>query len=328
MRSPPSLLAMLIAASLGATSARAQALDDLVGRFAAMTAVTGYEDAMADTLLALLPGARSDRAGNVVWTRGTGGPVRAVVCPMDEVGFVVGGVTAEGYLTVRRVGATPMGPLFDQWLEGQRVTVFGRRGAVPGVVGVRSTHLQRGRAAGPDGPFTADDAFVDVGASDSAMVTALGIRLVDPLARTKRPHRYGPSEGLLAAPFAAQRAACAALVAALGRLPAAGPGSGTAVAVFERRRHFDHDGAAYALGEIAPGVPAEGVILLGGSAARDSLGGGPVVAPDSVATPAGRRPVTAWALPARYARSPVETVALADVAALAQRLATFLGGAR
>jgi len=45
------------------------------------------------------------------------------------------------------------------------VTVFGRRGAVPGVVAVRSTHLTRGRPTGAEAPFSVDNAYVDVGAN-------------------------------------------------------------------------------------------------------------------------------------------------------------------
>ncbi|MGD0484855.1 MAG: hypothetical protein ABSB58_09430 [Gemmatimonadales bacterium] len=308
-----------------ATAPGTGALESLMVRLAAMTAVTGYEDAAADSVRVLLPDSRRDRAGNVVWVRGSGEPIRVAVCPLDEVGYVVGGVTAEGYLTLRRVGATPMGPLFDQWLEGQRVTVFGRSGAVPGVVLVRSTHLQRGRAAGPDEPFGLDDAFVDVGAASPADVEALGIQLLAPLARTKRPQRYG--EGLVAAPFAAERASCAALVEAVRRLPSAV--GGTAVAVFAVRRHFAHDGAAFALAELARDIPASEALLLGGAMTSDSLGfGGLAVGRDSVVTGWGVQPMTAWNLPVRYARSPVETVATADVAALVDRLAAFLAGGR
>lgn len=301
------------------------ALQSLVVRLAAMTAVTGYEDAMADSLRALLPAATRDRAGNIVWVRGTGAPVRIAICPMDEVGYVVGGISAEGYLTLRRVGATPMGPLFDQWLEGQRVTVFGRSGPVPGVVLVRSTHLQRGRAPGADEPFGLDAAYVDVGATSPADVEALGVQLLVPLSRAKRPQRYG--EGLIAAPFAAQRASCAALLDAVRRLPTAT--TGTAIAVFAVRGHFAHDGAAFALAELAPSVPAERAVLLGGTLTGDSLGGGALgFGRDSVVTGRGVQPVAAWSLPTRYARSPVETVATADVAALAERLAAYLGGGR
>jgi len=187
--------------------------ESLSVRFAAMTAVTGYEQAMADTLVALLPGSTRDRIGNVTLTLGRGTPKRLVSCALDEVGYVVGNITDDGYLLLRRVGAVPRAnPLFDQQLEGHRVTLFGRRGPVPGVVGVRSTHLTRGRPAATDPPFTVDNAYVDIGARSRDEVLALGVQILTPLSLTKRPQRYG--DRLLAAPAAGRRSACAALATA------------------------------------------------------------------------------------------------------------------
>lgn len=191
----------------------AQAVDSLAIRFSAMTAITGYEHAMTDSLLALLPGSARDRSGNVTLTLGRGEPRRVVYCAVDEPGYVVGNITDDGYLQLRRVGAASQNPvLYDQQLEGHRVTLFGRRGAIPGVVGVRSTHLSRGRPAATDPPFTVDNAFVDVGATTREEVTRLGIAVLTPVALTKRPHLYG--QRLLAAPAAGRRASCAALAAA------------------------------------------------------------------------------------------------------------------
>src|SRR5689334_17439260 len=120
-----------------------------------------------DDRLAPRPAAGStrDRAGNVTLTLGQGAPKRLLQCPLDEVGYVVGNITADGYVLLRRVGARTAYPLLDQLLEGHRVTVFGTKGAVPGVVAVKSTHLTRGRVApGVSDPvFTVDNAYVDVG---------------------------------------------------------------------------------------------------------------------------------------------------------------------
>jgi len=321
MRSFPRSTALAAALALACGGAlRAQGLDSLVQRLGAMSAVTGLEDAMADSLLALLRGAVTDRAGNVVFARGSGSPVRVAACPMDEVGWVVGGVTPEGYLTLHRVGTTAVGALFDQFLEGQRVTVFGTRGPVPGVVGVRSVHLTRGRTAGADEPFRLDDAYVDVGAQDAAGVAALGIAVLSPLTRAKLPHRYGPGLGLFAVPWAAERAACAALLSAARR---GSPGPGTTVVAFTRRRHFAHDGAAFLAGQ----YPEADIVLLGG-AAETEPGTGPVAHPDSIRATTGLRRLTSLDLPARYVRTPVETVSLADVTALEQWLVAWLGGAR
>ena len=194
-------------------SLSAQTADSLAIRFSGMTAVTGYEQALSDSLLSLLPGSSRDRIGNVTLVLGRGSPRRLVYCSIDEIGYVVGNISDDGYATLRRGGdGARLSPLFDQQLEGHRVTVFGRRGPVPGVVAVRSTHLTRGRPQRDEPPFTVDNAYVDVGAASQGEVLALGISLLSPVALTKRPQRYG--NGLLAAPNAGRRAACAALAAA------------------------------------------------------------------------------------------------------------------
>jgi len=190
-----------------------QSPESLSVRFTGMTAVTGYEQSMTDSLLALLPGSVRDRTGNVTVSLGRGAPKRLIYCNLDEIGYAVGNISDDGYITLRRVGGgARLSPLFDQQLEGHRVTVFGRRGPVPGVVAVRSTHLTRGRPTGNEAPFTVDNAYVDVGAASRDEVLSLGISLLTPVALTKRPQRYG--NGLLAASNAGRRAACAALAAA------------------------------------------------------------------------------------------------------------------
>src|SRR5213083_662650 len=154
-------------------------VDRLALRFASMTAVTGLEQAMVDSLRALFPGSTRDQAGNVTLTLGQGSPKRLCTCPLDEVGYVVGNILPDGFLLLRRVGGggRTASPLFDQQLEGHRVSVFGTKGAVPGVVAVKSVHLTRGRVAtgAPDPVFTVDNAYVDVGAGSAAEVQALGI---------------------------------------------------------------------------------------------------------------------------------------------------------
>src|SRR5581483_2449923 len=189
-------LAAIRPAGLAAQTAAAE----LAVRFAGWTAVAGFEQAATDSLLALLPGSARDRAGNVVVTLGRGAPRRLASCAVDEPGYVVGAVTDDGYLRLRRVPGAAPAPLFDQALEGQRVTLVGDAGPVPGVVAVRSVHLARFRAAA-EAPFTVDDAFVDVGAASRAEAERLGLRVLTPVALAKRPHRYG--DGLLAAPVAA-----------------------------------------------------------------------------------------------------------------------------
>jgi putative aminopeptidase FrvX len=274
-------------------TAASQTAESLAVRFSGMTAVTGYEQAMADSLVALLPGSTRDRVGNVTLTLGRGAPKRLISCPLDEVGYVVGNVMDDGYLTLRRVGGGPrLGyPIFDQQLEGQRVTLLGRLGAVPGVVAVRSTHLTRGRPAGGDPPFTVDNAYVDVGAMSRADVTALGLGILTPVSLTKRPHRYGDRGALLAAPVAGRRAACAALAAAALAKPRA---RGTVVIAFTVQ-------SLYAVNAGLNSVKA----LQGPFDETREL-----------------------TLTARYPDTAVETVTLADAEALMRSVVEWIGGGR
>src|SRR5436309_2948847 len=227
------VLMLLLSASRPVRLSAQGDVERLALRFASMTAVTGLEQAMADSLRVLFAGSTRDRAGNITLTLGQGAPKRLLTCPLDEVGYVVGNILPDGYLLLRRVGggggARLAYQLFDQQLEGERVTVFGARGAVPGVVAVRSTHLTRGRGGpgSPDPVFTVDNAYVDIGASSAADVQRLGIALLAPVSLAKQPHLYG--DRLLAAPAAGRRAACAALATAAPSRPSV---RGTVVIAF------------------------------------------------------------------------------------------------
>src|SRR3989449_3441741 len=120
-------------------------VDRLALRFASMTAVTGLEQAMVDSLRALFPGSTRDHVGNVTLTLGQGSPKRLFTCPLDEVGYVVGNILPDGFLLLRRVGGGSRGrtgpPLFDQQPEGHHLTRFRARGAGPGAVGLKCKHL-------------------------------------------------------------------------------------------------------------------------------------------------------------------------------------------
>lgn len=275
---------------------------------------------MVDTLLRLLPGAVRDRAGNARLQLGGGTVRRLAVCPLDEPGYVVGGIRDDGFMTLRRVGQVP--PLFDQQLEGHRVTILGRQGPVPAVVAVRSIHLTRGREPPDEVAFTVDDAYVDAGAVSRTTVAALGIRVLSPVTLAKQPHEYG--NGLLAAPMAGRRTACAALIQAARQSVLRAkliPGATVAFAV---EQQLSQRGIG-SLGS-APG-PFDETLIVDGA---PGLPGALQQSPDSATSARWPRlgKVTRWSLPIRYDGTAVETVSLKDGESLRDALIKWIGGDR
>lgn len=328
LRSPPPLevtlstrYAFVLGAALllpGAFPAAGQSLPGLASRLASMSAVTGYERGLVDTLLRLLPGSERDRAGNAHLTLGGGRGRRLVVCPLDEPGYVVGGIREDGYLTLRRVPGR-VAPLFDQQLEGHRITVQGRRGPVPGVVAVRSIHLTRGRQT-VDDLFTVDNAYVDVGVSSRAEALGLGIAVLAPVTLAKRPHLYG--DGLLAAPVAGRRVACAALVLAARQSIVRAKAIPPVTVAFAVEQELSERG----LGTLANafGPFDETLVVDGRPGARGGLQRGPDADTSARWPKLGR--VTRWSLPVTYAGTAVETAGLGDGDALQDALLQWIGG--
>jgi len=293
-------------------------LSELATRMASISAVTGYERALVDTIVRLLPGSARDRAGNAWLTLGGGKGRRLVVCPLDEPGYVVGGIREDGYLTLRRVPGR-VSPLFDQQLEGHRITVQGRRGPVPGVVAVRSIHLTRGRKLADD-PFTVDDAYVDVGVGSQAEATALGIAVLAPVTLAKRPHRYG--DGLLAAPVVGRRAACAALLLAVRLSIVRAKAIPPVMVAFAVEQELSERGLSTLAN--ASGPFEETLIVDGRPGARGGLQQGPEVDTSARWPALGR--VTRWSVPVTYGGTPVETVHLGDAESLRAAIVKWIGG--
>src|SRR4051812_20008667 len=164
--------------------------------------------------------------GTLVKTRGTGSPHRVVACGIDETSYIVSAITDEGYLRVHVAGARARNPLTDALHVGQRIVVLttdradaARVRIVPGVFGVRSTHLWRRAAGTVDAPVTLDDLWIDIGARSAADVARMGVRLLDPVFRDAPDWSIGDA---VVGPSAASRAGCAAVVSASELTPSTG----------------------------------------------------------------------------------------------------------
>jgi putative aminopeptidase FrvX len=139
--------------------------------------VPGYEEEVAQLVAGLMSPhgeVLRDRIGSVICRQGEAGPKVMLAAHMDEIGFMVHHVSAEGFLRF-----LPLGGWWDQVLLGQRVIVRARKGPVPGVIGAKPPHLlsQEERKK----LVELKEMYIDVGARSREEVEALGIRPGDPV---------------------------------------------------------------------------------------------------------------------------------------------------
>lgn len=203
------LLAMVVA--LGAADASPVVGQDdprlkAMASWVAVDAPTGYETRLTPRMADAMPGWTSDRWGNLVAVVGSGSPRRIVACALDRPSYAASQITGDGYLRVHRIGRGSSHPLWDQAFEAQHVRVMTRTGPVAGVVARSNGHFSA-QHRHETAVVGADDLWVDVGAESAAEVAALGIELLDPIARHLPPW---PVAGGVAGPDAGRRVGCAA----------------------------------------------------------------------------------------------------------------------
>lgn len=270
----------------------------------ALDAPPGWEHVATDKILQAMPAWKRDALGNLVLRKGSGSPRRVVACALDRPGFAVTEITGEGYLRLREAGAGRLHPLWIQFHEGQRIRVLTRNGAVPGVAIVKSTHLQRGRAA--NAPVTTlEDLWIDVGATSKAEVERLGIQMLDPVTRESTGWSYGD---FVSGPFAGIRAGCAAVASAsMGQIR-----NGETIFLLTTLRSFGHDGLEAVLRTLGR---MDEVTLLDQSpatAGSDSVVQRKAEKPPYLPESTGLTSLTILAPKTRFPGSLVESVNLAD----------------
>jgi putative aminopeptidase FrvX len=252
----------------------------LLRRLSEAPAPSGEERAVAHVLTerfaALGLAVRVDRLGNVVATvpgTGAGLPRTALLSHMDEVGLVVRRIEPDGFLRVMRLGG-----IGRRSLAARPVTLLGRSGPVPGILGVKAHHLTDPAEVQRLPPI--EEAYVDLGVGSAEAARDLGIEVGTKAVFT------GGFQALAGQRVSGKaldnRALCLVLLALAERLAAAPP-PGEVVLVGTVREEFDMAGAAAAAAALRPDLalvldvtPATDTPDLAGVGAI-RLGGGPTV---------------------------------------------------
>jgi len=93
---------------------------------------------------------------------------------MDEVGLMVKTITKEGFLQFTKTGG-----IDDRILPAQKVTIFSRKRAFPGIIGSKPPHIQKEDERKKVMAF--DELFIDIGAESKEDALALGVAVGDPV---------------------------------------------------------------------------------------------------------------------------------------------------
>jgi len=167
--------------------------DQSLKSFVATPAVSGYENELSEKIREEISAfhPKTDNLGDIIVTIGSGAPNRLIVTPIDEPGFVVSGITDDGYLRVQRLPQSGLPPIFNELYSAQPVKIRNASGKwIDGVVAGLSVHLQGVRA---DAPKSSDpeNMYIDIGATSSAEVRKEGIAVLNPIAMNRQPIQLG-----------------------------------------------------------------------------------------------------------------------------------------
>jgi endoglucanase len=284
-------------------------------------------------------------------------PLLAVVGHIDEIGLVVTHIDDKGFLFF-----APVGGWDPQILVGQRVSVAGRDGPVPGVIGRKAVHLlkseQKKQAVELSG------LHVDVGAADRERAGEL-VRIGDPIVVAAEPQVL--DGGRVVSRSMDNRLGAYVALEALRRCHEGGSLRGSMAAIASVQEEIGLNGAAtsaFALEpDLALAIDVTHATDTPGMEEKESgshpLGSGPVIGRGSTLSPqvfellceaaesagidytieaSGRRtgtdadaiqiskagiPTGLISIPLRYMHSPVELVDLADLEAVVALVAGF-----
>lgn len=153
---------------------------ELLKTLTSLSGPCGYEHSVSYFLKEYLTGkvdeVKIDPIGNVI-ARKKGdkpGPTVLLTAHMDEIGFIVKKIEANGLLRFEKLGGHD-----DRILLAQPVKVMGDRGEVSGVIGTISAHFAKFDDASKVRKHT--QLYIDIGVSSKDEVAELGIEVGSPI---------------------------------------------------------------------------------------------------------------------------------------------------
>ncbi len=187
----------------------------LLERLCNIAGVSGFEDDVRETIgglvKPLVDDVRTDALGNLIATRrGRSGFRLMLDAHMDEIGFMVQLIDEQGF-----VRFTPIGGWDPRLLPSHLLTIVTRDGRrIEGVIGTDPPHILK--PADREKVIQIEEMYLDIGATSGSEVSALGVRVGDPIVVDYSFRRLGSDS--VAGKALDDRAGCAVIVKTLEAL--------------------------------------------------------------------------------------------------------------
>ncbi|WP_422372448.1 M42 family metallopeptidase [Hoeflea sp.] len=213
--------------------------------------LSGHEERVAKLIRSRLSDtgveSRVDRMGNVIasFDGDPGTPPVMIFTHMDQLGFFVRRIEADGLIRVER-----MGGVSERAMAAQAVTLcVGEGRDVPGIIMNKAHH-----ATTPDEKYkvvTTPDILIDTGHGSKQAVEAAGVKIGTPVVYQSRVIELAGDR--VAGTSVDDRAGCAALIE-IARALAARDGGPTVHVVFSVQEEFNLRGAVVAAQSLKPDI--------------------------------------------------------------------------
>ncbi len=250
-----------------------------LGELTAIPGLSGHEDRVRRHVAAALAGlgvaSRADRLGNLIATLpgDPAAPSLMVFAHLDQLGFVVRRIEADGLIRVERLGGVP-----ERALAAQEVVISAGGRDFPGVIASKSHH-----ATAPEEKYRVlpyAEVFIDAGFATADSVRQAGIEIGAPVVYAAR--LVDLAGGRIAGAALDDRAGCAVLLE-IARTLATGPVVPTVHLVWSVQEEFNLRGVIPAARVLAPDMAIQLDLVLATDtpdmAGRGEvrLGGGPAI---------------------------------------------------
>jgi len=153
-------------------------LVDALEKFSNACGVTGREDEVRKLLKPMLKPyvdeIKEDKMGNVIGIKKgkKNAPKVMLAAHMDEIGLIIKNITKDGFLQFAKLGG-----IDDRILIAQRVLVHTEKGEKTGIIGSKPPHIMKDEERKKI--VTADNLFIDVGASSKEDAQKIGVKIGD-----------------------------------------------------------------------------------------------------------------------------------------------------